>query len=251
MNTDDASSFQEDALLSEESDVPSGGPSDTNYAILTVLQSLNKNMTEMGESLRSLKQKGETQTPTTAEPAKKRKSPSRSNDSDSEESDADKLLAANKRPKVVADKSNCSTGETSADDESDSLLDEIAQSLTDMEKTAPKVSGNLAKIVNLRWLNKLDETNLKEKLDKYLRLINCDRLITPKVNPEIWGRLDRQTRGKDLGFSNLQTTLTKVGNITAKTPDMLLKACAEDGKVEYRCISTPWAHQLRNIPKET
>ena len=136
--------------------------------------------------------------------------------SDSEESDADKQLVANKRPKVVGDKSNGSTCETSADNESDSLLDEIAQSLTDTEKTAPKVSEKLAKIVNLRWLNKLDETNLKEKSDKYLRPINCDWLITPKgppkVNPEIWGRLDRQTRGKDLRLSNLQTTLTKVGN---------------------------------------
>ena len=138
MNTDDASSFQEDALLSEESDVPSGGPSYTNYAILAVLQSLNKNMTEMGESLRSLKQKGETQTPTTAEPAKKRKSPSRGDYSDSEESDADKLLAANKRPKVVADKSNCSTGETSADDESDSLLDLKSRSLSPSRRKLPR-----------------------------------------------------------------------------------------------------------------
>ena len=30
----------------------------------------------------------------------------------------------------------------------------------------------------------------------------------------------------------MQTTLTKVGNITAKTTDMLLKARAEDGKVD-------------------
>ena len=232
MNTDDASSLQVDVLLSEEPDVHSGGTSDTNYAILAVLQSLNKNMTEMGESLRSLKRKGETQTPKTAEPAKKRKFPSTGDDSDSQESDAEELLAANKRPKVVADKSNGSTCDTSAEDESDSLLDEIAQSLTDTEKTAPNVTEKLAKIVNLRWLNKLDETNLKEKADKYLRPINCDRLITPKVNPEIWGRLDRQTRGKDLRLSNLQTTLTKVGNITAKTTDMLLKARAGDGKVD-------------------
>ena len=75
MNTDDASSIQEEELLSEESDVPSGGISDTNYAIFAVLQSLNKNMTEMGESLRSLKQKGKTKTPTTVEPAKKMKIP--------------------------------------------------------------------------------------------------------------------------------------------------------------------------------
>ena len=84
----------------------------------------------------------------------------------------------------------------------------------------------------IRWLNKFDEKNLKEKSDKYLRPINCDRLITPIVNPEILGRLDRQTRGKDLRLSDLQTTLTKVGNITAKTTDMLLKARSEDGKVD-------------------
>ena len=52
------------------------------------------------------------------------------------------------------------------------------------------------------------------------------------MNPEILGRLDRQTRGKDLRSSNLQTTLTKVGNITAKTTDMLLKARSGDGKVD-------------------
>ena len=48
INTDDASSMQEDTLLSEESDVLSGGTFNTNYAILCVLQSLNKNMTEIG-----------------------------------------------------------------------------------------------------------------------------------------------------------------------------------------------------------
>ena len=93
-----------------------------------------------------LKQKGETQTPKTAEPAKKRKSPSTGDDSDSHESDAEELLAANKRPKVVADKSNGSNCETSAEDESDSLLDEIAQSLTDTEKTAPNVTENLQRL---------------------------------------------------------------------------------------------------------
>ena len=55
MNNDDASSILKDALLSEESNVLSEGTSSTNNAILAVLQSLNKNMTVMGESLRSLR----------------------------------------------------------------------------------------------------------------------------------------------------------------------------------------------------
>ena len=125
MDKNDPSSMREEALLSEESD----------KAILAILQSLNKNMTEMGASLRSLKEKGETQTPTTAEPATKRKSLSTGDSSDTEELDADALLAANKRPKVVADKSNGSTCETSADDESYSLL---TQSLSDTEKNCSK-----------------------------------------------------------------------------------------------------------------
>lgn len=85
MDKNDPSSMHEEALLSEESDGFSGGSFSANDAILAALQSLNKNMTEMGASLRSLKEKGETQTPITAEPATKRKSPSTGDNSDTEE----------------------------------------------------------------------------------------------------------------------------------------------------------------------
>ena len=61
-------------------------------------------------------------------------------------------------------------------------------------------------------------------------------MITPKVNPEIWERLDRQRRGKDLKLSALQTTLAKVGNITAQTIDMLLKSRAEGIQLDVESI---------------
>ena len=64
-----------------------------------------------------------------------------------------------------------------------------------------------------------------------MRPLNCDRLITPKVNPEIWGRLDPQTRGKDLRL--LQATL---GNITAQTTNLLLKARAENSKLDLESM---------------
>ena len=105
-----------------------------------------------------------------------------------------------------------------------------------MDKTDPKVSDKLAKIINLRWLNKLDNSNLKDKCGKYLRPANCDRLITPKVNPEIWGQFDRHARGKDLKLSNLQATLTKVGNITTKTRYMLLKAHSENPPLDIEAM---------------
>ena len=175
-----------------------GGTKNVNGSLLTLLQTMNTNMANMSESLKLLQKNGETQAPQMAESARKRKSQPTVDHSNSKKSDADVLLTDNKRQKVV----NESNG-TTQDDEADALLDEIAQSLTETEKTAPKVSEKLANIVNLGWLNKLDDKSLKEKWEKYFPPINCDRLITPKANPEIWGCLDQQCRGKDLKLSAL------------------------------------------------
>ena len=239
--TGDESPLHEDALLREDPDVlieeTRKGSGNVTVSILKSLTQLNSNMAAMGDSLRLLHTtyKGETLTPKAAEPAQKRKATTDTSET-GESSDADDLLAASKRQKVVGNDTDSSTCDAAEDGESDSLLDEIAQSLTDTEKTAPKVSEKLAKIVNLRWLNKLDDTNLKDKSEKYLRPSNCDRLINPKVNPEIWGRLDRQTKGKDLRLSNLQATLTKVGNITTQTTNLLLKARAENSKLDLESM---------------
>ena len=102
----------------------------------------------------------------------------------------DQLLESNKRQK-----------NQDGDEEEDTLLDEIVQS---MNETDAKISEKLEKIVENRWFNKLSDGQLKEKTEKYLRPANCDNFITPKVNPEIWERLDRQTRGRDFKLSTLQ-----------------------------------------------
>lgn len=220
---------KEDELLFDDGNTLTEGKSediqDENLGLMALLASMNKNMEVMSESLKQIHNKGETQTPKSAESARKRKAPITDDESEHEESDAEKLLSEKKRQKVVDN-----------EEDEDPLLDEIAQSLTETEKTEPKVSDKLAKIINSRWLNKLNEDQLKEKAEKYLRPINCDQLITPKVNPEIWGRLDRQTRGKDLKLSTLQTTLTKVGNITARITDMLLKARNENSQPDIEGI---------------
>ena len=157
-----------------------------------------------------------------------------------EPSDADQ---ANKRQKVgnnhgemgatqvVVNNDNEGNGRDvtgSTDILDDPLLEEIAQAMNDEEKTAPKIAEKLAKIVNSPWLTKLNDDSLREKLDTHLRPVNCDRLVTLKVNPEIWGRLDRETRNKDLKLSYLQTNLAAVGNTVSQATDMLLTARAEN-----------------------
>ena len=183
-----------------------------NAELMALLTSMNETMKAMSKSLRG---SGELPTPKPADSAKRgRKTNNGSHDllSDSAESDADQLLESNKRQKIQ-----------DGDEEEDTLLDEIVQSMNETEKTDEKISEKLEKIVENRWF-KLSDGQLKEKTEKYLRPAICDNFITPKVNPEILERLDRQTRGRDLKLSTLQSTTTKMGYICTKATELLLQA---------------------------
>ena len=112
----------------------------------------------------------------------------------------------------------------------DALLNKIAQDFQSDEQTDPKVSQKLADIVNKRWGSKLEEAKLKEKLAKYNRPDNCERLTVPKVNPEIWHKLKHVTRSTDLRLANMQKVLVKVGSAVAKSTDTLLAIRADPEK---------------------
>ncbi|KAK2547262.1 hypothetical protein P5673_032872 [Acropora cervicornis] len=91
-------------------------------------------------------------------------------------SDAEQLLESNKRQKIQ-----------DGDEEEDTLLDEIVQSMNETEMTDAKISEKLAKIVANRRLNKLSDGQLKEKTEKYLRPANCDNLKSPKSQTPKYG----------------------------------------------------------------
>ncbi|CAB3990622.1 Hypothetical predicted protein [Paramuricea clavata] len=109
-------------------------------------------------------------------------------------------------------------------DVDDPLLDEIAQSLDETERTGDPVSDKLALIANKRWNHKLSDDKLKEKAEKYPRPANCDKVVSPRVNPEIWAKLTRAVRGEDHKLFRVQTQLSTVTNLVVQATDMLLKA---------------------------
>ena len=179
-----------------------------------LLLSMNKTMKAMSESLHS---SGEKPTPKLADSAKRGRKTNNDSLSSSAQSDADQLLESNKLQKLH-----------DGDEEEDTLLEAIVQSVNETEKTDAKISERLAKLVENRWLNKPSDGQLKEKTEKYVRPANFDNFITPKVNPEMWERLDRQTRGRDLKLSTLQSTNTKVGYICTNATELLLQARREN-----------------------
>ena len=104
-------------------------------------------------------------------------------------------------------------------------------SLNESERTAEAVPEKLSKVANTSWLHKLGDDQLKDKSAKYHRASNCNKMVVPKVNDKIWGKLPRSARGKDVKYQHLQTNVTKVGHIVVKLTEsvMALKKKAELG----------------------
>ena len=60
------------------------------------------------------------------------------------------------------------------------------------QKNYQGVTVKLAQFVDKRFSAKLGDWKFKEKLDKYGRPSNCDKVAVSTVNPEIWDKLTHQ-----------------------------------------------------------
>ena len=60
-------------------------------------------------------------------------------------------------------------------------------------------------------------------MEKYSRPSNCEKLIVPRVNAEIWDKLDNKTKHNDLRATSMQKILPKVGSILTFNTDKLLQ----------------------------
>ena len=186
-----------------------------------LLTSMNETMKAMSESLRG---SGETPAPKPADSAKRgRKTNNGSYDllSDSAESDADQLLESNKRQKIQ-----------DGDEEEDTLLDEIVQS---MNETDAKISEKLEKIVENRWFNKLSDGQLKEKTEKYLQPAICDNLSLPKSTPKYWNDLIAKHVGETLSYRHFSQLPLKWDTFAQKLPNF---CCKPEGKTSLLTLSS-------------
>ena len=156
-----------------------------------------------------------------------------SQDSDPEKSDSEEL---NFPPNGDPPKLGSSVAE-------ETLLNEIAQDFESDEQTDPQVAQKLTDIVNKRCGSKLEEAKLKEKLAKYNRPDNCEKLTVSKVNPEIWNKLKHVTRSADLRLANMRKILVKVGSAVAKSTDILLAMRADPEKTS----GSPFTEKLGKL----
>ena len=85
--------------------------------------------------------------------------------------------------------------------DTDSLLSDIAQDLSEQEPTGPAVNEDLAVMLNMRWARKMSDKKLSDKLELIQRPKNCSGLIVPRVNSEILSNLDKFNKGKYIYYA--------------------------------------------------
>ena len=171
--------------------------------------------------------------------AKKRKTCEEREEDDAERelSDGQNLLQTTE-PAADSATRGSTTGAQSAQLEHDALLSEISQDFHQEEDLGPDINQQLADIINKRWSTKLNEAKMKET-KKYHRPANCDKLIVPRVNTEIWDKLDNKTKHHDLRATSLQKSLAKAGAILAQFKTKTFKACQLASKLnEWQRITS-------------
>lgn len=137
----------------------------------------------------SIKRMNTAESPSSEEPATKlRRTVEQEDKVESDESDGEVLLQTTKpRTKPPTDSAtDGETGVSTARLEQNALLSEISEDFEQEEDLGPDINQQLADIINKLWSKKLSDTKLKEKTEKYRPPANCEKLIVPRVNAEIW-----------------------------------------------------------------
>lgn len=109
-------------------------------------------------------------------------------------------------------------------DEDDELLVAIQREFDADDKTGPNVQHNLASIVNARFDKPLADDTLNQRLDRYSRPSNCEKLIVPRLNREIYTRIPSFAKKADAKMATIQRTVVRSACALVKTISATLEA---------------------------
>ena len=91
----------------------------------------------------------------------------------------------------------------------DELFDELESFYNQTDAVGPKVDEKLSKLVNTVLRSKISGDKLNSKADHFKRPQNCENLIVPKVNAEVWRKMSSRAESRDPNFQKVQLYLTK------------------------------------------
>ncbi|XP_071126837.1 uncharacterized protein [Mytilus edulis] len=149
--------------------------------------------------------------------------------------DLDKLMCSFEN----AETDNLDKSDNVTDDEDlnevNELMDEMSEFYNDSEETSAAIEESLAKSVNTSLRSKIPDSKFKEIKSKYKRPENCQNLMIPSVNEEVWGEkhsMINAIRSRDLKLQKIMGYVIK-GMIPAiETTNDILKAALKKNTFE-------------------
>jgi hypothetical protein len=121
-------------------------------------------------------------------------------------------------------------------EEDEDLLAVINESLNPSEEAGAPVSERLAKLVNEKFTLDFDLQKRKSIMENYRTPKNCDQLVSPRVNPEIWGKLQNSVKRTDIKSSVLQDILLSVSSAIVNTMEALLESREKKALPNYKAL---------------
>ena len=240
------------AILKEDDNI--------SKSLLSVLSAMQENLTSSNSMLRDLveKKRKSTETDSICKRAKRDASTSRRSVNASEKAH---MTTSNEVTESASDEANDSASEEAktktpdddmlsllADDSqhdfcsedeevnNDDLLSQITTSLSSSDDAGPPVSDKLSKLVNDKFQTEYTVEKRKEILQKYKVPSNCSELFVPKVNSEIWTKLNANSKRSDIRTSVLQDTLVKVSSAIIVTVNDLLSHREKKTSPDYKTL---------------
>ena len=138
------------------------------------------------------------------------------------------------------------------------LLQDMGQEFDREEVLGPKVNDTLARVVNSGIRAKIDRNVAKELCEKFVRPRNCEALVVPKINKELWNTsaFKKTTKEGDKCFQTAQRYMSQGLIPLVSLMDKLLETDQSEEfrlanesfrLLAHRDISNIRRHQLKGV----
>lgn len=118
------------------------------------------------------------------------------------------------------------TGQADSGDR-DNIFLLAGRDLEEDTEVGDEIDKFLANFVKKVFVEKPNETKIKEKVVSYKKPANCTYLTAPLTNPEVWKVLDTRTKKTDTKLTNIQVMMTKASIAITKCATKLAQSNTE------------------------
>ncbi|KAL3876194.1 hypothetical protein ACJMK2_034064, partial [Sinanodonta woodiana] len=106
--------------------------------------------------------------------------------------------------------------------EGNDIIQELSDFYEVQERCGLPIQESLAKVVNAGFRSQIAQDKFKDLNEKHLRPQNCQNLSVPKVNPEIWAKMNKSSKQMDAKLQKFQGTVAKSSVPLLRLMDELL-----------------------------